>query len=269
MAVNNNSNTKQSETQGNAVIRRIRKRKNYTVLANGFLQNSAMSLEARGLLCLMLSLPDDWVFRFNWLAKQAPKLGRFKLRRIMRELETFGFIRYRRIRTPQGKFAWQYEFSEVPFTDESPGVSFSPVAEPPTVESPTVNRPTYKEPIKQSRHETKDDSSLTGERAYHHNNKEANASVVGVGTPSAASQKEDTEFVQVLSRWIATCCKGSKYKETSTAVRRTARALGTYYDHDLELLKDEHETMLGRWFHGDNELTLRQLREYFGLERAA
>ena len=39
---------------------RIEKTRDYTVMANHHLRNKELSLKAKGLLSLMLSLPDDW-----------------------------------------------------------------------------------------------------------------------------------------------------------------------------------------------------------------
>ena len=42
---------------------RIEKTRDYTVMANHHLRNTALSLKAKGLLSLMLSLPEDWLHR--------------------------------------------------------------------------------------------------------------------------------------------------------------------------------------------------------------
>ena len=39
---------------------RIEKTRDYTVMANHHLRNTALSLKAKGLLSLMLSLPENW-----------------------------------------------------------------------------------------------------------------------------------------------------------------------------------------------------------------
>ena len=39
---------------------RINKTRDYTVMSNHHLRNTALSLKAKGLLSLMLSLPDNW-----------------------------------------------------------------------------------------------------------------------------------------------------------------------------------------------------------------
>ena len=48
---------------------RVEKTRDYTVMANHHLRNTALSLKAKGLLSLMLSLPDDWDYTLKGLAK--------------------------------------------------------------------------------------------------------------------------------------------------------------------------------------------------------
>ena len=39
---------------------RIERTRDYTVMSNHHLRNEKLSLKAKGLLSMMLSLPDDW-----------------------------------------------------------------------------------------------------------------------------------------------------------------------------------------------------------------
>ena len=48
---------------------RIEKNPRYTVMANHHLRNTALSLKAKGLLSLMLSLPEDWDYTTKGLAR--------------------------------------------------------------------------------------------------------------------------------------------------------------------------------------------------------
>ena len=48
---------------------RIEKTRDYTVMANHHLRNKALSLKAKGLLSLMLSLPEDWDYTTKGLAR--------------------------------------------------------------------------------------------------------------------------------------------------------------------------------------------------------
>ena len=48
---------------------RVEKTRDYTVMANHHLKNRNLTLKAKGLLSVMLSLPDDWDFTLKGLAR--------------------------------------------------------------------------------------------------------------------------------------------------------------------------------------------------------
>ena len=48
-------------------VMRVQKNANYTIMSNHHFKEKKMSLKAKGLLSLMLSLPDDWDYSINGL----------------------------------------------------------------------------------------------------------------------------------------------------------------------------------------------------------
>lgn len=52
---------------------RIEKTRDYTVMSNHHLRNTALSLKAKGLLSLMLSLPEGWDYTTKGLARSATR----------------------------------------------------------------------------------------------------------------------------------------------------------------------------------------------------
>ena len=48
---------------------RIEKTRDYTVMSNHHLKNKNLTLKAKGLMSLLLSLPDDWVHTLAGLAQ--------------------------------------------------------------------------------------------------------------------------------------------------------------------------------------------------------
>ncbi len=48
---------------------RIEKTRDYTVMSNHHLRDESLSLKSKGLLSLMLSLPEDWDYTTRGLAK--------------------------------------------------------------------------------------------------------------------------------------------------------------------------------------------------------
>ena len=68
---------------------RIERTRDYTVMSNHHLRNRALSLKAKGLLSMMLSLPDDWNYTTRGLAKIC-KEGVDAIGGALRELEGAG-----------------------------------------------------------------------------------------------------------------------------------------------------------------------------------
>ena len=51
-----------------AQIFRVERNKNFTVMSNHHFKNKKLTLKAKGLLSLMLSLPEDWNYNMQGLA---------------------------------------------------------------------------------------------------------------------------------------------------------------------------------------------------------
>lgn len=70
---------------------RIEKTRDYTVMANHHLRNTKLSLKAKGLLSLMLSLPEDWDYTTKGLAKickdGVDSICSTKSNRVLRDLD--------------------------------------------------------------------------------------------------------------------------------------------------------------------------------------
>ena len=54
---------------------RVQKTQNYTIMSNHHLRNKALSLKSKGLLSLMLSLPEDWDYTTRGLASSWRRPG--------------------------------------------------------------------------------------------------------------------------------------------------------------------------------------------------
>ena len=80
---------------------RVNKTKDYTIMANHHLKNRDLSLKAKGLLSVMLSLPEDWHFTVHGLASIC-KEGRDSISGAARELEEAGYIVRHRLRDKEG-----------------------------------------------------------------------------------------------------------------------------------------------------------------------
>lgn len=105
-----------------AVIR-IEKSKGYTVMSNYHLRDKNLSLKAKGLLSMMLSLPDGWHYNVRGLASIC-KEGTTSISAVLRELGECGYMQ-RHQPTVDGKFQEIeyviYEFPQTQPSDEPDG----------------------------------------------------------------------------------------------------------------------------------------------------
>ena len=93
---------------------RVNKTKNYSVISNYHFKEKGMSLKAKGLLSLMLSLPDDWNYNISGLTKLS-KDGKDSVMSALNELEKFGYLIRVRLVNEKGQFnGVEYNIFEEP-----------------------------------------------------------------------------------------------------------------------------------------------------------
>lgn len=93
---------------------RIEKTRDYTVMSNHHLRNTDLSLKAKGLLSLMLSLPEEWDYTTKGLARIC-KDGVDSICAGVRELEDHGYVVRERVRNANGQLgAIEYTILEQP-----------------------------------------------------------------------------------------------------------------------------------------------------------
>lgn len=80
------------------------RKKGYVVLFREAAQDARLTLEARGLFALMVSLPDNWEYTVSGLASKAG-CGRDKIRRLLKELQEVGYLIREQSHDAGGKFA--------------------------------------------------------------------------------------------------------------------------------------------------------------------
>lgn len=101
---------------------------NFTTIPNSTLQDSRLSFEARGVLCLMLSMPADWVMYKSWLVEQCAMTGRDKMTRILKELESGKYLVREKKRDESGRFdSYDWFVYPEPFTGNGLAVDGSAV----------------------------------------------------------------------------------------------------------------------------------------------
>ena len=119
---------------------RIEKTRDYTVMSNHHLRDRSLSLKAKGLLSLMLSLPEEWDYTTKGLARIC-KDGVDSICAGVRELEEHGYVIRQRVRNPNGQLgAIEYTILEQPRPPE-------PKLEKPERENPVLDNPEQALPV--------------------------------------------------------------------------------------------------------------------------
>ena len=123
---------------------RIEKTRDYTVMSNHHLRDKSLSLKAKGLLSLMLSLPEEWDYTTKGLARIC-KDGVDSICAGVRELEEHGYVIRQRVRNANGQLgAIEYTILEQPRPPEpKPG---KPERENPVLDNPEQACPVLEEP---------------------------------------------------------------------------------------------------------------------------
>ena len=121
---------------------RIEKTRDYTVMSNHHLRDKSLSLKAKDLLSLMLSLPEEWDYTTKGLARIC-KDGVDSICAGVRELEEHGYVIRQRVRNPNGQLgAIEYTILEQPRPPEPE----KPERENPVLDNPEQAFPVLEEP---------------------------------------------------------------------------------------------------------------------------
>ena len=128
---------------------RVQRKGGYTVLPNALLRDPRLSIKAKGLACLTLSLPPGWEYSVAGLASICG-CGRDLIRGALKELEQAGYLSREQIHDGNGKFgSCRYVMCDESACPEEPleapvGVPLSdfPSTGKPTTEKPLTGNPT-------------------------------------------------------------------------------------------------------------------------------
>ena len=143
---------------------RIEKTRDYTVMSNYHLRDMSLSLKAKGLLSLMLSLPENWDYTMKGLARIC-KDGIDSISGGIRELEAHGYLIRARVRGANGQLgSIEYTILEQPKapspTQEKP-IRENPVQANPMLDAPIQENPAQLNTKESSKDKSKKDLSST------------------------------------------------------------------------------------------------------------
>ena len=146
---------------------RIEKTRDYTVMSNHHLKDRTLTLKSKGLLSMMLSLPDEWNYTTRGLAAICRE-GVDSIGAALKELETHGYIRRTQLRDEKGKITdTEYVIYEMPQCEppSSPGTPLPGTAKPytenPDMGIPDTAEPCTENPAQLNTNQTKTDLSST------------------------------------------------------------------------------------------------------------
>ena len=124
---------------------RVVKNKNYTVMSNYHLRDMRLSLKAKGLLSMILSLPENWDYSVHGLSYIC-KEGADAIRQAIWELERAGYIFRSRVRNKKGQLKnAEYVIYEEP--QENCKETAAPMEEFPVSEEPMHEMPVSENPM--------------------------------------------------------------------------------------------------------------------------
>ncbi|WP_099205532.1 DUF6017 domain-containing protein [Scatolibacter rhodanostii] len=130
-------------------IFRVEKTKDFTVMSNHHFKNRRLSLKAKGLLSLMLSLPDDWDYSLSGLVRICTE-GKEAINKALNELEKEGYLTRNQIRAEKGRFSrTEFIIREIPVlpctgnqvTVKTESIASSQQQKSPYTENPSTEKP--------------------------------------------------------------------------------------------------------------------------------
>lgn len=231
-------------------IFRVEKERNYTVMSNVHLKDKGISLKAKGLLSVILSLPEDWNYTTRGLAAIC-KEGVDSIGAALRELESAGYLTRHRLRDRSGRISdTEYVVYESPHketVEDSPDTvsqgadkpdTASPCTENPYMVSPHTATPRTDAP------DTENPAQLNTEvsNTYESNTQKSNPDPILI--PKQRAQQTGTGMSDT-DRMDA-----QEYRRTLAEVREQIEydALDTPHDHERldEIVEIMTETLCSR-----------------------
>ena len=192
---------------------RIERTRDYTVMSNHHLRNGKLSLKAKGLLSMMLSLPEDWNYTTRGLAAIC-KEGVDAIGGALRELETAGYIVRHQLRDRQGRISdTEYVIYEQP-QPKNPDTPQPDTASPDT-ENPDMETAAARPPERKGR----DAMSVTEMEEYRNLILE-NIEYDYLCREFATYREDLDEIVELMV-------------ETVCARRKTTRIAGSDFPHEV------------------------------------
>ena len=125
----------------------IKKEKDFVQIPNSILTSPDISLKAKGILALMLSLPDNWKFSIEGIASKC-KESKECISNAIKELESAGYIKRTMMHGDDGKITgMEYEIFEEPYAvvEAEEHNDEKPCEDKPCTANPSAKKPCTEE----------------------------------------------------------------------------------------------------------------------------
>ena len=259
---------------------RIERTRDYTVMSNHHLRNEKLSLKAKGLLSMMLSLPDDWNYTTRGLAKIC-KEGVDAIGGALRELERAGYIVRHQMRDRQGRISdTEYVIYEQP-QPKNPDTPQPDTAAPDT-ENPYLDKPDTEKPAelnieKSNTQKSKTDPSSTDSIPFRGTAAARPPERKGRDAMSMEEMQNYRELILDNIEYDHLCREFATYREdldeiveliveTVCARRKTTRIAGADFPHEVVRsrflkLDSSHIEFVMECLH-NNTTEIRNMKQY-------
>lgn len=176
-----------------------KKNKNYTTISNVCVRDKRLSMQAKGLMCLVMSLPDDWDFSIPGLLS-ITKEGKSSLYSIINELKKFGYCEVNNKRDKNGKMAGaDYVFYEEPPRSEKPHTvkphTVNPNTGSPNMDNPHTGSPDTEEPYAEKQPQLNKDIINKEEINKRFNKEKDSEKEIGAVAPTPKKTLEERERI--------------------------------------------------------------------------
>ena len=135
-------------------VYRVQRTRDYTVMSNYHLKDKGLTLKSKGLLSMILSLPEEWNYTTRGLASIC-KEGVDAIGSALKELETAGYIVRRQLRGTNGRITdTEYIIYEQPQPKK-------PDMLPPDTENPDMVKPDTEKPAELNIEKSNTEKTIT------------------------------------------------------------------------------------------------------------
>lgn len=121
---------------------RINKSKDYSVMSNVHLRDKNLSLKAKGLMSLMLALPEDWDYSVAGLVAYLNKEKETAVESALDELKKYKYLIVKKLlpnETLSGRIEYEYNIFEYPQETEKQEIEFLPLENHPQINTKIQN----------------------------------------------------------------------------------------------------------------------------------